>query len=204
MKPENLTATSNFILLGLSKEDAIQPLLFGLFLLICLVCIIGKLFIILVIGYDFYLWTPMYSFLCNLSVTDICFISTIVPKMLVNIQAQNKSITYKRCLTQMYFFHVFFSPSGLGSLLLTLMSYDQYVAICYPLCYMIIMNPPLCGLLFSLSWLISLTYSLLQTLMFLRVSFCKKQKSPTTSVNLLKSSSLLAQTPMPMMSCSIV
>lgn len=113
MKPENLTATSNFILLGLSKEDAIQPLLFGLFLLICLVCIIGKLFIILVIGYDFYLWTPMYSFLCNLSVTDICFISTIVPKMLVNIQAQNKSITYKRCLTQMYFFHVFF-PLWIG------------------------------------------------------------------------------------------
>lgn len=175
MEPENLTATSKFILLGLSKENDIQPLLFWLFLFIYLVCIIGNLLIILAIGSDSHLWTPMYFFLSNLSFTDICFISTTVPKMLVNIQAQNKSITYEGCVTQMYFFMFF---SGLDSLLLTVMAYDRFVAICHPLRYMIIMNPYLCGLLLLLSWLICLAYSLLQTLMFLRVSFCKKTEIP--------------------------
>ncbi|ERE75329.1 olfactory receptor 7D4 [Cricetulus griseus] len=175
MEPENLTAPSKFILLGLSKENDIQPLIFGLFLFIYLVCIVGNLLIILAIGSDSHLWTPMYFFLCNLSFTDICFISTIVPKMLVNIQAQNKSITYEGCLTQMYFFMFF---SGLDSLLLTVMAYDRFAAICHPLRYVTIMNPCLCGLLLLLSWLICVTYSLLQTLMFLRVSFCKKIEIP--------------------------
>lgn len=165
LKPENLTATSNFILLLLSKEDDIQPLLFGLCLLICLVGIIGNLFIILAIGFDFHLWTPMYFFLCNLSFTDICFIFTTVLKMLVNIIHHLWRLPHPDV-----FFHVFFF-SGLDSLLLTVMFYDQCVAICHPLCYI---NPLLCGLLLLLSWLICRTYSLLQTLMSLRVCFCKK------------------------------
>ncbi|XP_055457236.1 olfactory receptor 7D4-like [Psammomys obesus] len=175
MEPENLTAASKFILLGLSKENDIQPLLFGLFLFIYVVCIIGNLLIILTISSDSHLQTPMYFFLSNLSSTDICFISTTVPKMLVNIQAQNKSITYEGCLTQMYFFMFF---SGLDSLLLTIMAYDRFVAICHPLRYMIVMNPHLCGSLLLLAWLICLSYSLLQTLMFLRVSFCEKPEIP--------------------------
>lgn len=175
MEPENITATSIFILLGLSEENDIQPLLFGLFLFIYLVCIIGNMLIILIISSDAHLKTPMYFFLSNLSFTDIGFISTIVPKMLVNILTQNKSITYEGCLTQMYFFMIF---SGLDSLLLTVMAYDRFVAICHPLHYMIIMNPHFCGSLLLLSWLICLAYSLLQTLLFLRVSFCKKTEIP--------------------------
>lgn len=108
IEQENITATSIFILLGLSKETDIQPLVFGLFLFIYLVCITGNMLIILIITSDAHLQTPMYFFLSNLSFTDICFISTTVPKMLVNIQTQNKSITYEGCLAQMYFFHVFF------------------------------------------------------------------------------------------------
>ncbi|EDL78395.1 rCG31855 [Rattus norvegicus] len=144
MEPENITTTSKFILLGLSKENDIQPLLFALFLFIYLVCIVGNMLIILIISSDAHLHTPMYFFLSNLSFTDICFISTTVPKMLVNIQAQNISITYEGCLTQMYFFMCF---SGLDSLLLTVMAYDRFVAICHPLHYMIIMSPHFCGTL---------------------------------------------------------
>ncbi|XP_005405607.1 PREDICTED: olfactory receptor 7D4-like [Chinchilla lanigera] len=175
MEPENQTAVSNFLLLGLSEEKGLQPLLCGLFLAMYLVCVTGNLLIILAVSSDSRLHTPMYFFLSNLSFVDICFTSTTVPNMLVNIQAQNKAITYEGCFTQMYFFMIF---SGLDSLLLTVMAYDRLVAICHPLRYMVIMNPRFCGLLLLLSWLICLTYSLLQSLMALRVSFCKETEIP--------------------------
>ncbi|XP_014645915.1 PREDICTED: olfactory receptor 7D4-like [Ceratotherium simum simum] len=116
-----------------------------------LVCVIGNLLIILAIISDSHLHTPMYFFLSNLSFTDICFTSTTVLKMLVNIQMQSKAITYEGCLTQMYLFMIF---AGLDNLLLTVMAYDRFVAICHPLYYTVIMNSHLCGLLLLLSWLI--------------------------------------------------
>ncbi|KAM6218643.1 olfactory receptor 7D4-like [Rhynchocyon petersi] len=175
MELENQTAISKFILLGLSEDMDLQPLLFGLFLYLYLVCVIGNLLIILSVISDSHLHTPMYFFLSNLSFTDICFTSTTIPKMLVNIQTQNKVITYEGCLSQMYFFMIF---AGLENLLLTVMAYDRFVVICYPLHYMAIMKPSLCGLLLLLSWVICLTYSLLQCLMVLRVSFCKETEIP--------------------------
>ena len=175
METENQTVISKFILLGLSDDADLQPLLIGLFLSMYLVCVTGNLLIILANISESNLHTPMYFFLSNLSFTDICFTSTIVPKMLVNIQKQNKGITYEGCLTQMYFFMTF---AGLDNLLLTVMAYDRFVAICHPLHYTVIMNPHLCGLLLLLSWLICLTYSLLQSLMVLRVSFCKETEIP--------------------------
>lgn len=168
MEPENITTTSKFILLGLSKENDIQPILFALFLFIYLVCIIGNMLIILIISSDAHLHTPMYFFLSNLSFTDICFISTTVPKMLVNIQAQNISITYEGCLTQMYFFMCF---SGLDSLLLTVMAYDRFVAICHPLHYNIIMNPNLCAFLLLASVLASLVDSQVHNLIVLQFTY---------------------------------
>ncbi|XP_064135958.1 olfactory receptor 7A10-like [Loxodonta africana] len=175
MESRNQTAISKFILLGLSEDTDLQPLLFGLFLYMYLVCVIGNLLIILAISSDSHLHTPMYFFLSNLSFTDICFTSTTIPKMLVNIQTQSKVITYEGCLTQMYFFMVF---AGLDNLLLTVMAYDRFVAICHPLHYMVIMNPRLCGLLLLLSWIICLIYSFLQSLMVLRVSFCRETEIP--------------------------
>ncbi|VTJ86602.1 Hypothetical predicted protein [Marmota monax] len=175
MEPENQTATSIFILLGLWEDKALQPLLFGLFLSMYLVTILGNLLIVLAVSSDSHLHTPMYLFLSHLSFVDICFTSTTVPRMLANAQAQSKAITYEACITQVYFFMIF---SGLDSLLLTVMAYDRFVAICHPLRYTVIMNPRLCGLLLLLSWLICLTYSLLQSLMVLRVSFCKETEVP--------------------------
>ncbi|KAM9687647.1 olfactory receptor 7G2-like [Trichechus inunguis] len=175
MASENQTGVETFFLLGLSEDSELQPFLFGLFLTIYLVTMLGNLLIILAISSDSHLHTPMYSFLSNLSFTDICFSTTTVPKMLVNIQTQSKSITYTGCLTQVFFVLMF---AGLENFLLAAMAYDRYVAICYPLRYTVIMNPHLCGLLILPSLFISLVDALLHSLMVLRLSFCTDLEIP--------------------------
>ncbi|XP_059551371.1 olfactory receptor 7A10-like [Myotis daubentonii] len=153
----NDTSVSEFILLGLAEEPELQPLIFGLFLSVCLITVLGNLLIILAVRSDSHLHTPMYFFLSNLSLVDICVTSTTVPKMLVNIQTQSKAITYAGCITRMYFFILF---AVTDDFILTVMAYDRYVAICHPLYYTVIMNPRLCGLLVLVSWvmIVSLFY----------------------------------------------
>ena len=175
MEPRNETPISEFILLGLSNEPELQPLIFGLFLSMYLITVIGNLLIILAVSSDSHLHTPMYFFLSNLSFVDICFISTTVPKMLKNIRTQNKVITYEGCIIQMYFFLLF---GGLDVFLLTMMAYDRYTAICHPLHYMVIMKPRLCGLLVLSSFIMSFLYALMQSLMVVQLSFCTKQEIP--------------------------
>ncbi|XP_057565553.1 olfactory receptor 7A17-like [Hippopotamus amphibius kiboko] len=175
MKPENDTRISEFILLGLSKKPELQPLVFGLFLCMYLITVFGNLLIILAVSLDSYLHTPMYFFLSNLSFVDINFTSTTIPKMLINIQAENKVITYEGCITQIYFFLLFV---GLDNFLLAVMAYDRFLAICHPLKYTIIMNPQLCGLLVLVSWMMSALNSLLQSLMVLWLTFCRDLEVP--------------------------
>ncbi|XP_055968979.1 olfactory receptor 7A10-like [Sorex fumeus] len=170
MDPGNLTRLSEFFLLGLSEDPELQIYVFGLFLSMYLITVLGNLLIILAVSSEPHLHTPMYFFLSNLSLVDICFTSTTVPKMLLNIQMQNKAISYEGCLTQMYFFMLFI---GLDDFILTVMAYDRFVAICHPLHYTVILNPRLCRLLVLVCWVISHLHSLLQSLMFLRLSFCK-------------------------------
>ncbi|KAK1342608.1 hypothetical protein QTO34_015374 [Cnephaeus nilssonii] len=173
--PGNLTGFSGFLLLGLSEKSELQPLIFGLFLSMYLITVLGNMLIILAVSSDSHLHTPMYFFLSNLSLVDICFTSTTVPKMLWNIQTQSKVITYEGCITQMYFF-IFFA--GLDDFLLAVMAYDRYVAICHPLHYMVIMNSRLCGLLVLMSWIMSALNSLVQTLIVLQLSFCTDFEIP--------------------------
>ncbi|KAK1342591.1 hypothetical protein QTO34_015357 [Cnephaeus nilssonii] len=175
MELRNVTGFSEFLLLGFSEEPALQPLIFGLFLCMYLITVLGNLLIILAVSSDSHLHTPMYFFLSNLSLVDICFTSTTVPKMLWNIQKQNRAITYGGCITQMYFFLLF---AGLDNFLLTVMAYDRFVAICHPLHYMVIMNPRLCGLLVLGSWIMSVLHSLLQCLVVLRLTFCPDLEIP--------------------------
>ncbi|XP_006877440.1 PREDICTED: olfactory receptor 7E24-like [Chrysochloris asiatica] len=169
MESQNLTGISQFYLLGLSEDPELEPLLFELFLSIYLISVCGNLFIILAVSSDPHLHSPMYFFLCNLSLTDIGFISTTVPKMLINIHTQSKSISYEGCLIQASFFYLF---ACLDSMFLTVMAYDRFVAICQPLHYTIIMNPRLCGLLVLVSFLISLLDSLLHMSMVSQLTFC--------------------------------
>ncbi|XP_041618305.1 olfactory receptor 7A10-like [Vulpes lagopus] len=116
-----------------------------------LITVFGNLLIILAVGSDSHLHTPMYFFLANLSFVDICFTSTTIPKMLVNIQTQSKFISYTGCISQICFSLLF---AGWDDFLLAVMAYDRFVAICHPLHYMVIMNPRVCGLLVLVSWII--------------------------------------------------
>ncbi|XP_012924684.1 olfactory receptor 7G2-like [Heterocephalus glaber] len=169
MEAKNQTSTAEFLLLGLSEDPELQPLIFGLFLSMYLVTVLGNLVIILAISTDSHLHTPMYFFLSNLSFTDICFSSTTVPKMLVNILKQSRAINYKGCLTQLCLVLVF---AGLENFLLAAMAYDRYIAICHPLRYTVVMNSRLCVLLTLFSLLTSTVDALLHCLMVLRLSFC--------------------------------
>ncbi|XP_008156174.2 olfactory receptor 7A10-like [Eptesicus fuscus] len=175
MEPGNGTQISEFLLLGLSQALELQSLIFGLFLSMYLVTVLGNLLIILAVSSDSLFHTPMYFFLSNLSLVDICFTSTTIPKMLWNIQTQSKIITYEGCITQMYFFILF---GGLDIFLLTVMAYDRFVAICHPLHYIVIMNPWLCGLLVLVSWILSVLNSLLESLMVLGLRFCSDLEIP--------------------------
>ncbi|XP_049733126.1 olfactory receptor 7A17-like [Elephas maximus indicus] len=175
MEPGNDTQISEFLLMSFSEGSKLQPFLFGLFLSMYLITLLGNLLIILAVISDSHLHTPMYFFLANLSFVDICFTSTTVPKMLVNIQMQSRVITYEGCITQMYFFVLL---GALDNFLLTAMAYDRFVAICHPLHYTVIMNSRLCELLVLVSWIISILNSLLESLMVLRLSFCTDVEIP--------------------------
>ncbi|KAM5237914.1 olfactory receptor 7A17 [Ctenodactylus gundi] len=175
MEPGNYTQLSEFLLLGFSKQPELQPPMFGLFLSMYLVTVVGNLLIVLAIISDPHLHTPMYFFLSNLSFVDICFTSTTVPKMVVNIQSQSKVISYAGCIAQMYFLLLF---SGLDIFLLTVMAYDRYVAICHPLHYTVIMNHQLCRLLVLACWIVGVLNSFLHTSMALRLSFCADLEIP--------------------------
>ncbi|XP_007537623.2 olfactory receptor 1571-like [Erinaceus europaeus] len=153
----------------------VQPLLFGLFLSMYLLTVLGNLLLVLAVSSDPHLHTPMYFFLSNLALVDVCFTSTTVPKMLHNIWTQNKAITYGGCITQIYFFILF---AVLDNFLLTVMAYDRYVAICQPLHYMVIMHPRLCGLVILGCWVSSLLHSLSHSSMSLRLSFCSDLEIP--------------------------
>ncbi|KAG3280088.1 olfactory receptor 7A10-like [Ictidomys tridecemlineatus] len=175
MEPENDTLRLEFLLLGLAEDPELQPLIFGFFLSMYLVTVLGNLLIILATISDSHLHTPMYFFLSNLSFVDICFTSTTIPKMLVNIQTQSKAISYAGCITQIHFFVIF---AELDIFLLTVMAYDRYVAICQPLHYMVIMNHRLCVMLVLVSWVGSVLHAILQSVMVLQLSFCTDLEIP--------------------------
>ncbi|XP_012501564.1 PREDICTED: olfactory receptor 7G2-like [Propithecus coquereli] len=175
MEPSNETTVSEFFLLEVTQDAELQPVLFSLFLSMYLVTVLGNLLILLAVISDSHLHTPMYLFLSNLSLTDICLSTATVPKMLANIQTRSQSITYAGCLTQMYFVLI---SATLENFLLAVMAYDRYVAICDPLRYTVIMNFRLCGLLILLSLSISIMDTLLHDLMVLRLSFCADLEIP--------------------------
>ncbi|XP_025771607.1 olfactory receptor 7A17-like [Puma concolor] len=145
------------------------------------ITVFGNLLILLAISSDSHLHTPMYFFLANLSFVDICFTSTTVPKMLWNIQTQKKVITYAGCITQMNFFITF---AGMDDILLSVMAYDRFVAICHPLHYMVIMKPRLCGLLVLVSWMtiVSLLYCTMLGVYLSSAATQNSRSSATASV----------------------
>ncbi|KAJ1095737.1 hypothetical protein NDU88_000893 [Pleurodeles waltl] len=169
MEIDNQTNVMYFILLGLSDNPKAGTALFALFLAIYSVGVVSNIAIMVTVTADPQLHTPMYFFFGNLSLVDICLTTVTVPQLLINIISDRKVISFQRCITQLYFF---VAMVGTDCLLLGVMAYDRYVAICSPLRYFMVMDKKACSQLVARSWAIGLLNSLLHSLMITRVSFC--------------------------------
>ncbi|XP_023409295.1 olfactory receptor 2T27-like [Loxodonta africana] len=165
----NGTSTTDFILLGLFPGFQHISLLVYLFLLIYLIAITGKTALIFLIWVDFYLYTSMYFSLNQLSLIDLVYISSCVPKMVISHSLGKHSISQVGCGVQMFFCLTF---GGAECLLLTVMSFDRFVAICNPLRYPIIMSPKVCLLMVVVSWSGGALNSLIQTTYSMHFSVC--------------------------------
>uniref|UniRef100_A0A8D0G683 Olfactory receptor n=1 Tax=Sphenodon punctatus TaxID=8508 RepID=A0A8D0G683_SPHPU len=176
MDDGNKTDIPGFVLLGLSTVPELQEPLSILFLFTYLLALLGNLLMVLLIRLDArLLHAPMYLFLSHLSLSDVGFASSTVPKMVQNMVTQTKTISHGGCLAQLYFFLAF---GNTDSFLLAAMAYDRYAAICRPLHYTILMSPKRCLLLAGGCWLLGFLHSLLYTLMMSRLSFCASRVIP--------------------------
>ncbi|XP_075042069.1 olfactory receptor 8D1-like [Mixophyes fleayi] len=173
MELENVTWPAEFILLGFFEWPELQLILFIIFLLVYLMALTANLSMIMLISSNSSLHTPMYFFLCNLSILDITLISAVIPKLLDICLNKKQSITYIGCLIQVFFFVICVVAEYI---LLAVMAYDRYMAICCPLRYSSLMNLKICVQLALTSWAFGLMDSLLLTGIISRYSFNKSNK----------------------------
>ncbi|XP_043729067.1 olfactory receptor-like protein OLF3 [Cervus elaphus] len=169
MGADNQTWAREFILLGLSSDWDTQVALFVLFSVTYLLTLLGNVLIVLLIRLDGRLHTPMYFFLSNLSLVDVSYATSIVPQMLAHFLEEHKGIPYVSCAAQLFF------SLGLGGtefVLLAVMAYDRYVAVCDPLRYPVIMHRGLCARLAVTSWLSGSVNSLIHTAITFQLPMC--------------------------------
>ncbi|XP_048372556.1 olfactory receptor 12D2-like [Sphaerodactylus townsendi] len=164
---KNQKEVHEFILLGLTKDH--QLILFILFLLLYVTSLLGNGVILTVTLAEPRLHTPMYFFLGHLSFLDIFYTTVTVPKMLSGFLKVNQTITSLECLTQLHFFHFLGSSEAV---LLSVMAFDRYVAICNPLRYTVIMNKRVCFLLVGATWCIGFFHALIHTVVTSQLWFC--------------------------------
>ncbi|NXG59444.1 O1052 protein, partial [Hemiprocne comata] len=169
MAPGNHTVVTHFILLGLTSEPKLQTPLFVTFFMVYLLTLMGNLSLVTLIRTTPQLHTPMYFFLCNLSLVDLCYSSVFSPKLLVGFLVEDKAISYAACFAQHFLFLLFVTTEVF---LLAVMAYDRYVAICNPLLYAVAMPRRLCLQLVAGSYLGGLLNSLVQTCCLLPLPFC--------------------------------
>ncbi|KAM9304985.1 olfactory receptor 8B8-like [Gastrophryne carolinensis] len=167
---QNKSILTEFFLSGLSDLPSLQLPLFLFFLLIYLLTLTWNLLIIVLIVTNSHLHTPMYFFLGNLASLDFCASTVTVPRMLFDLRIRRSVIALAACTTQVFFF-ILFATSEV--LLLAVMSYDRYIAICRPLHYMQIMQWSVCVQLASIVWSLGFTNSLVHTLYALKLTFCE-------------------------------
>ncbi|XP_051846769.1 olfactory receptor 13D1-like [Antechinus flavipes] len=169
MNKGNYTAVTEFFMVWLSHSPSLLLPLYVLCLMMYLVILLGNSMLIIISILDPRLHTPMYFFLGNLSFLDICYTSSFIPQMLIIVMSERKSISFLGCALQMVI------SLGLGCtecILLAVMAYDKYVAICYPLRYTIIMNKGLCAQMAAWTWIAGFMISLVQTVLALINPFC--------------------------------
>uniref|UniRef100_A0A8C8RM39 Olfactory receptor n=1 Tax=Pelusios castaneus TaxID=367368 RepID=A0A8C8RM39_9SAUR len=172
---ENQTGVTmtEFILLGFGSDPAPHIVPFMVFLVIYMTTVFGNASMVLLIRANSRLHTPMYFFLMNLSVIDLCFTSTIAPKAMASFLAESKAISYKGCATQFFFFSVFLTTEGF---LLAAMAYDRYTAICNPLLYSVNMSKPVCIQLVAGSYVCGCVNSMVQTGFTFTLNYCRSNE----------------------------
>ncbi|KAM7150036.1 olfactory receptor 5M5-like [Macrochelys suwanniensis] len=169
----NETLIVEFILLGFGNAPELQPLLFLLFLVIYILTMVGNILIIMLVMFDQHLHTPMYFFLGNLACLEICYTSTILPRLLVSLLTGDRTISVKCCLVQNYFFSILATTEHL---LLAAMSYDRYLAICNPLRYAALMNGRVCFQLVAGSWMSSILGCAIVHIFLFQLTFCDSKE----------------------------
>ncbi|XP_030401631.1 olfactory receptor 958-like isoform X1 [Gopherus evgoodei] len=165
----NHTMVTHFILLGIPNTGGLQTILFITFLAFYLCTLLGNLLIFSAILADAHLHTPMYFFLCNLSIVDLGFSSISTPKFLANLWAKSRTISLGWCMSQVFFNHFLGSTE---CLLFTVMAYDRYVAIYHPLHYLLIMNRRVCALLATGTWIASAFNATILTSLTFTLPYC--------------------------------
>ncbi|XP_001373097.2 olfactory receptor 4P4-like [Monodelphis domestica] len=170
---EHRNNVTEFILLGLFNNQEVKEACFVFFLLCYLVILLGNLFILTTIRFSQLSEQPMYFFLSYLSFMDVCFTSTVAPKLIVDLLAQRATISYDNCMTQMFYTH-FFGATEI--FILVAMAYDRYVAICKPLHYMVIMRRRVCHLFVLVSCIVAFIHSIMQILIVVQLPFCGPNK----------------------------
>lgn len=165
----NWSQVTEFIILGFPHLQGVQVYLFLLLLLIYLTTILGNLLIFLLVCLDSLLHIPMYQFVSILSLLELGYTATTIPKMLSNLLSEKKTISFSGCLLQIYFFH---SLGATECYLLTAMAYDRYLAICQPLHYPTLMTPELCAKIAVGCWLGGLAGPVAEISLVSRLPFC--------------------------------
>ncbi|XP_042331106.1 olfactory receptor 10P1-like [Sceloporus undulatus] len=169
MRKFNQTCLTEIILLGFSDFQTMQNLLFCLVLIFYLVALTGNSLILILTITEPMLHKPMYFFLLNLSLLEIGYTSSIIPKTLMHLLSKEQTISFAGCGIQMYFFILF----GITECcLLCVMAYDRYVAICKPLQYSYIMGSRECGQLAAISWAIGILVAFGQSISIFTLPFC--------------------------------
>ncbi|EHB02394.1 Olfactory receptor 4C11 [Heterocephalus glaber] len=162
-------SVTKFILFGLTQDAEKQKAIFGIFLILYIMTLLGNFVIMVTIKASQTLGSPMYFFLFYLSFADACFSTTTAPRLIADALSQKKVISYKECMTQVFAAHFF---GCMEIFVLILMAFDRYVAICKPLRYTTIMSQRICGVLVTLAWVGSCIHSLAQIFLALRLPFC--------------------------------
>ena len=166
---QNQSWVSEFILRGFSSDPTTNRALFSAFLLLFLSSVLGNGLIITLICLDTHLHTPMYFFLCILSLLDMGYVTTTVPQMLVHLLSRSQTISFAGCWLHM----CIFGAMGLTEcILFVVMAFDRYVAICYPLRYTVILSWGLCTRLSAGTWACGFFFSLIHTFFTMRLPYC--------------------------------